>query len=129
MLLLVILVDASVAAALTVSLAVALGTLDQVRDPASNALGPIVRFWLRELGLAALDRHRRRVDVKAWNGIVGANAAADIQRRHWRAVAAEERLRFGQGGGRGHLRRCIAEKTVHIFQANIGGLGVDEPNC
>lgn len=127
--LIVILVNTSVTAALAVALAVTLGALDQVRDPASNAFGPLVRFRLRVLGLATLDRYRRRVDIEARNGIVRANAAADVQRWHWRAVAAEKRFRLCERSGRGHLRRGIAENTVHILQTDIGRLGVDEPNC
>ena len=52
----------------------------------------------------------------------------DVERGHGRARGAEEGFCFGQGFGRGHYGGCVAEECVHVFEADVCGLGVDEPN-
>jgi hypothetical protein len=104
--------------------------LDQVADPASHAL-----FTLRVFAqnrLAVLNFNGRRVDVEIWHvGVdVGAvdSVVAEAERGYGRTSIAEERLGFCEGfGSRCHCCR-VAEERVHVFEADVGSFGVDEPD-
>lgn len=109
---------------------VTIALFDQVADPASNAL-----FALRVFAqdrLAVLDFDSRGVDVEVWYvGVdVGAVDAivAEAERGYRRAGVAEERFGFCEGlGGWCHCGR-VAEERVHVFEADVGGFGVNEPD-
>jgi len=69
------------------------------------------------------------VDVQTWDGAVGGEVpkpAADVERGDGRAAGGHERFDFGVLRRGGHCGRSVAEELVHVFEAKIGGLGVQE---
>lgn len=109
---------------------VAVALLDKIADPAAHAL--FAFGVLAENRLSVLHFDGRRVDVEV--GYVGIDVGAvdpvvaEAERRHGRASVAKEGLCFGESLGCGSHRGRVAEERVHVFQAHVGGFGVDEPD-
>jgi hypothetical protein len=104
--------------------------LNKIANPASNTL--LTLRILTKDRLAVLHFDGRRVDVEVGHvGVdVGAvdSVVAEAERRDRGTGIAEERLGFGEGLGCGSHGGCVAEEGVHVFEADVGGFGVDEPD-
>ena len=104
--------------------------LNKITDPASDALFAL--GILAENRLSVLHFDGGRVDVEVWHvGVdVGAvdSVVAEAERRDGRAGVAEEGLCFGESLGGGSHGGRVAEERVHVFEAHVGGFGVDEPD-
>lgn len=86
-------------------------TLDNIRDPAPDALALVLVF--AELGFAVLDLDVWGLKVHVWNWTLA--LIAEAEGAYWGAVAAEERFCFCEGFWRGCYCGCVAEEGVHVF--------------
>lgn len=108
----------------TCALVVSLAPLDHVRNPAADTVS-ILRLGRRPAILKI-----RRFDVEAGNGGFGRKTRCfTFAASAFAAAAAEQGLRLCSLLWCSGYRCSIAEQRVHIFQADVGGLRVNEVDC
>ncbi len=100
-----------------------LRTLHHLADPPTHTLAFLLatehRLSILNFNIRRLQRHiRHRL----------ATFTSKSERAHRRSVA-KERLGFGKGFWGWGDRGGVAEDGVHVFQAHVGGFGVDEVDC
>lgn len=104
--------------------------LHKIANPTPHALFALRIFTKNRLAILYFDGRRVDIEIGHVGVDVGAvdSVVAEAERRHGRARVSKEGLCFREGFGRGSHGGRVAEEGVHVFEAHVGGFGVDEPD-